>query len=196
MEHYFTQKPTSKLKIVKIEQKIKGIRLDFFSGPGVFSNRQIDNGTRILIENCIIKDTWEVLDLGCGIGTIGIFIKKLYPNTRVVMTDVNERAVYLARKNAKLNKLYIEIRGGDLFDNIDQKFDCILTNPPQTAGKETCIKIIVQAKNFLRKGGSLQLVARHNKGGRTLEQEMKHIYNNVQQLTKKSGYRVYMSTAL
>ena len=48
------------------------------------------------------------------------------------------------------------------------KFDTIILNPPHTAGKNVCIKMIEQALDFLNKGGSLQIVARHNKGGETL----------------------------
>ena len=79
---------------------------------------------------------------------------------------------------------------------IADKFDTILVNPPQTAGKDICFQIIDEAKNHLNNNGLLQLVARHNKGGSVLEKHMKEIFGNVEQIVKGSGYRVYISKHL
>ena len=79
------------LKIVdkKIKIKVKDIQYEIYSGSGIFSKDRLDIGTKILIENCIIKDNWSVLDLGCGIGVIGInhlFIERNSTFCAVVMT--------------------------------------------------------------------------------------------------------------
>jgi 16S rRNA G1207 methylase RsmC len=87
----------------------------------------------------------------------------------------------------------VEVRNGNMYDAINEKFDVILLNPPQTAGKDVCFEMIEKAKHYLVKNGSLQIVARHNKGGKTLMQKMKEVFNNVETLAKKSGYRVYIS---
>jgi 16S rRNA G1207 methylase RsmC len=81
----------------------------------------------------------------------------------------------------------------DKYEGIDKKFDVILLNPPQTAGKETCFDMIEGAKEHLKKGGTLQLVARHQKGGRALSEKMKEVFGNVGVLNRKGGYRVYCS---
>ena len=72
-------------------------------------------------------------------------------------------------------------------------FDVILSNPPQTAGKELCFKLIEESKNYLKYNGSLQLVARHKKGGNTLSKKMEEVFGNVKVIAKKSGYFVYLS---
>lgn len=191
MKHYFSEKQESRLRLRKIEDNLRGNYLDFYTGSGVFSPKRIDPGSRLLIESSIIKDT--VLDLGCGYGAVGIAIKKKNPSVKVVMTDVNKRAVKLCMKNIKLNNVDADVLRGNLFEKIDRKFDTILVNPPQKAGKEICFKIIEDSINYLNKGGSLQLVARHNKGGKSLEKKMKNVFGNVKAIAKKSGYRVYVS---
>ncbi|MBN1501989.1 class I SAM-dependent methyltransferase [Candidatus Woesearchaeota archaeon] len=194
MEHYFSEKQSSKLSPSKIQEKIKNIKLEFCTAKGVFSKRRIDLGTRILIENCIIKPNWKILDLGCGIGAIGISIKKLYPETKVTMADINERAVTLAKRNIKLNDVEaIKIIKSDLYKNINQTFDCILSNPPLAAGRAICYGIIELAPKFLNRNGCLQIVARHKKGGAELEKKMIAVFGNAKQIAKKSGYRVYLS---
>ena len=193
MEHYYTTEQKSVLKIKKIRQKIKGIDFEFYTASGVFSKDKIDKGTLVLAENMIIKNNSKVLDIGCGIGALGITAAKLF-NAVVVMTDINKRAVALAEKNIELNNIKVEIYQGNLYEKIkDNDFDAVLSNPPQTAGKEICFKLIVQSKNYLKNNGTLQIVARHNKGGRTLSKKMEEVFGNVKVIAKKSGYWVYLS---
>ena len=193
MEHYYSEQQKSSLRIKKIRQKIKGIDFEFYTGSGVFSKEKIDKGTLILSENMIIKDNNYVLDIGCGIGVLGIVVAKIF-NANAVMSDINERAVMLAIKNIELNNVKAKIYHGNLYEKIkDNDFDVILSNPPQTAGKEICFKLIEQSKNHLKNNGNLQLIARHNKGGKTLSEKMKEVFGNVGVIAKKSGYWVYRS---
>jgi 16S rRNA (guanine1207-N2)-methyltransferase len=59
----------------------------------------VDLGTRLLIEAMILPETGYVLDMGCGYGAVGIAAAKFNPKLHVIMVDVNERAVRLARRN-------------------------------------------------------------------------------------------------
>lgn len=193
MEHYYSQEQKSDLNLKKIKQKIRNVNFEFYTGSGVFSKEMVDKGTLLLAENMPINKNSKVLDIGCGIGILGIAAAKLF-DAEVVMTDINKRAVNLAKKNMKLNNVKVEIVQGNLYENIKQNdFDVILSNPPQTAGKEICFQLIEQSKNHLKKGGNLQLVARHNKGGRTLSKKMEEVFGNVKVISKKSGYSVYLS---
>ncbi len=192
MEHYYSKHQKSALKLKKINAILRGNELEFYTGSGIFSPDRVDPGTKLLIESCIIKPKWKVLDLGCGYGAVGIAIKKQFP-VKVVMTDINKRAVKLALKNIKVNKVDVEVKEGNLFEKIKGKFDTILVNPPQKAGKEICFKIIEESYNYLEKNGLLQLVARHQKGGKSLEKKMKEVFWNVRTIARKSGYRVYIS---
>ena len=193
MTHYYSPIQDSELKLNKITALLRNHEFSFYSGSGVFSVKKIDRGTEILINNCVIEKNWSVLDIGCGYGPVGIVIKKSFPSCTITMTDINKRAVMLAKRNAKLNSVDCNIFTSDLYSKIKGKFNTILTNPPQSAGKEICFKIIEQAKDHLLKNGILQLVARHKKGGKSLSIKMEKVFGNIEVIERKSGYRVYTS---
>ncbi|MBS3100707.1 class I SAM-dependent methyltransferase [Candidatus Woesearchaeota archaeon] len=193
MEHYYSEQQKSFLKIKKIGQKIRNADFEFCTSSGVFSKEKIDKGTLILAENMQIAKNSNVLDIGCGIGVLGIVAAKLF-NANVVMGDINKRAVMLARKNITLNNVKAEVLHGNLYEKLNKNdFDVILSNPPQTAGKELCFKLIEESKNYLKYNGSLQLVARHKKGGNTLSKKMEEVFGNVKVIAKEAGYWVYLS---
>ena len=196
-QHYYSKQINSPLDIKKISQKISGTDFDFYTASGIFSKDRIDKGTLLLAENMIVSKISNVLDIGCGIGILGIAAAKLF-DANVVMTEINKRAVMLAKMNVKLNNLKAEVYQGNLYgplikNNLENHFDVILSNPPQSAGKEICFELIEQSKNYLKNNGSLQIVARHNKGGKTLSSKMQDIFGNLKVIAKKSGYWVYIS---
>lgn len=193
-EHYYSEEQKSEFNPKKIITRLRDKELEFWTGAGVFSGKKIDKGSELLANKCTIKENWKVLDLGCGYGPIGISIAKAHPSTEVVLTDINKRAVNLSRMNKRLNKVSnISIVQGEMYDKVKGKFDTILLNPPQTAGKDVCFKMIELAKNYLNKDGLLQIVARHQKGGKSLAAKMESVFGNVKDTSKKSGYRIYVS---
>jgi 16S rRNA (guanine1207-N2)-methyltransferase len=194
MAHYYSEEQESKLNLRKFKASLRGNDFEFCSGSGVFSTDRVDRGTEILIKNCLIKDGSDILDLGCGIGVIGIAVKKAFPSCSVYMTDINKRAVKLAKMNSELNDADVKIFQGNLYEPVkEKKFDVILTNPPYSAGRKLCYEIIEKSINHLLPNGNLQLVALHNKGGSMLKKKMHEVFGNSGELVKKSGYRVYIS---
>jgi 16S rRNA G1207 methylase RsmC len=194
MPHYYSENKKGNLNLTKIKTVARGNTLELYTTSGIFSTKRIDRGTEILINECVIGENCDVLDFGCGAGVVGIAIKKAYPSCKVFLTDINRRAVKLAEMNAKLNRIDMEIFQGNLYEPLEnRKFDIILSNPPQSAGRKLCFEIIEKAPDYLNPKGTLQLVVRHNKGGKVLEQRMKEIFGNVRQIVKSGGYRVYLS---
>jgi len=191
MPHYFSEKQVSDPKEKKIWIHLKKISFSINTSSGVFSKDKLDKGSELLINYCEPKG--RVFDIGCGYGVVGIGVKLLHPGINVVMSDVNDRALALAKKNILQHNLTIKIIKSNLFENITEKFDTILTNPPQSAGKDICFKIIEDSHEHLNEGGSLQLVARHNKGGKQLMQKMKEIFGNVSVVKRGGGFRIYRS---
>jgi len=127
---------------------------------------------------------------------IGIAMKLHYPDSQVTMSDINERATWMTKENCRQNKAEALIIKSDIFSNpviAAKKFDVVLTNPPFSAGKNMCIEFVKQSFEHLNAGGSLQVVAPHNKGGESLKKFMLELFGNVDELAKKSGYRVYIS---
>ncbi len=193
-EHYYSEEQKSELRLKKISARLRGTELEFWTGAGVFSGKKVDKGSELLANDCIINEKSRVLDLGCGYGAVGIAVAKAFPSAEVVLTDINKRAAKLARINRKLNRTQnTKVLQGNMYEKVEGKFDAILLNPPQTAGKQVCFEMIGQASNYLNNGGTLQVVARHNKGGKTLSEKMKEVFGNLEEVSKKSGYRIYLS---
>ncbi|MFH1642917.1 MAG: methyltransferase [Nanoarchaeota archaeon] len=191
--YYFSKEQNSELNLKKIKANILSENFEFYVGSGVFSKSKIDKGTEVLLNSVFIKPEWKILDLGCGYGAIGIILKKVYPDAIVTMVDINKRALKLAKMNVNLNNVDVRVMESDLYAKVQTQFDTIVVNPPQKAGKQLCFKIIEDAKEHLKDKGLLQLVGRHNKGGKTLEKKMLSVFGNVKSASKKSGYRVYVS---
>lgn len=192
-EHYYSEKQTSKPVYTKIKAMFFEKEFDIYTGSGIFSVGKVDKGTELLLNSCIIPEKAKVLDLGCGYGIVGIAVALGHPSSEVILRDINKRAIALAKKNIRLNRLEnAEASQGYCFEGLQRKFDVVLLNPPQSAGKEICFEMIQGSYDHLDEDGSLQLVARHNKGGKMLSEKMQDIFGNVSILSRKSGYRVYM----
>lgn len=197
MAHYYNKDQDSPLRIFQISIKLLNENYEFYTASGIFSIKGLDIGTKLLLSSAEIKEGWKILDFGCGWGAVGIIIAKRFPSTKVDMIDVNKRAIKMANLNiGKNNVKNTNAFYSDFYEEINEKFDTILVNPPQVAGKDVCFKIIVDSRNYLCDGGLLQLVARHNKGGVVLRNKMMEVFGNVKDTAKKAGYRIYVSKLL
>jgi 16S rRNA G1207 methylase RsmC len=114
---------------------------------------------------------------------------------QVVMTDVNLRAVQLARKNIKINKVRnAEVRCGYLYEPIkNSAFNCVLSNPPVSAGMETVKAVITQAPQVMTSEATFQMVIRSKIGAKTLPSVFNEAFGNFMVLERKSGYRVLLA---
>jgi len=193
MEHYFSPGQSSPSREREFTCILSGRSFTFVSAAGTFAKYRVDPATRLLIESVSFPPDVRILDLGCGIGIIGIAMARLF-GAEVIMTEVNERAARLAGQNAKLNRVKARVLAGDLYAPVPGKFDAILVNPPMAAGRETCYRIIDEAPAHLCEGGRLVLVARHAKGGAMLSRRMQERFGNCETLASKGGFRVYCAT--
>jgi len=194
IEHYFTPKPKSKLELRLIKAWIHGRRFEFLTAPGVFSKRKIDRGTKLLVDKMVLPDEGLILDVGCGYGPIGIVAAALNPKLHVILTDINERAVWLAKRNIKRNMIEnAEVRKGFLYDAVEGlTFDAILSNPPVSAGMRVVRPLIFGAVKHLKIGGTLQIVIK-SKMKRVFNSMMEDAFGNVETTARGGGYRILLS---
>lgn len=192
-EHYYTEKPKSKVRYGLIKVRLRGRFYEFLTASGVFSHRKIDRGTALLAEHMLIKDNSRVLDLGCGYGVLGVVAAGAAKDVEVVLTEVNQRAASLAEENLRRNNVTNwEVRRGSLYEPLGGDiFDVILCNLPMSTGLRVVYKIIEDSMEHLSPGGSLQVVVR--RGAERIRQKMHAVYGNVATLAKKGGYRVFMA---
>jgi 16S rRNA G1207 methylase RsmC len=111
------------------------------------------------------------------------------------MVDVNSRAVWLAKKNVEINRLKnVEVRHGNLYESVkDLTFNCILSNPPVSAGMKTLKAIIFGASEYLAFNGLFQMVVKSKIGRERLQSFFDEAFGNFKILARKSGYRVLMA---
>ena len=194
-EHYFTAFPKSKTKFGIIRTSLRGKSFVFLTTSSVFSKKRVDPGTRLLIEVISLPETGNALDIGCGYGAVGISIASSNPWLHVVMTDVNTRAVHLARLNIEKNKVHnAEVRCGYLYEPVkDLKFNCVLSNPPVTAGLETVKAIITEAPQIMANKATFHMVIRSKIGAKRLPLVLSKAFGNCQVLARKGGYRVLIA---
>jgi len=194
-EHYFSERPVSAERRGLVKTRLRGMEFGFVTSSGVFSIRRVDRGTRLLVESMVLPGEGRVLDMGCGYGVVGVVAGRLAPGLEVWMTDINERAVSLARLNLERNGVEAEVRQGDLYGPVEgMRFGVVLSNPPISAGLRRVVGPLVEgAVGHLEAGGSLQVVVQSNKGGRTLASMMEDAFGGVEVLARGGGYRVLMS---
>lgn len=193
--HYFTAEPESKKNLGVIHTRLRGRSFEFLTATGVFSKKRVDLGTRLLIESMTLPESGYVLDVGCGYGAVGITAAFFNPNLHVVMIDVNKRAVWLAKQNIQRNKINnAEVRVGHIFEPvIEHSFNCILSNPPVSAGMEIVRGIVSEAPKYMAKGANFQIVVRSKVGKKTIRFLLDETFGNVRILARRSGYRVFLS---
>jgi 16S rRNA (guanine1207-N2)-methyltransferase len=195
LNHYFTAHSKSKAKLGIVRTYLCGRPFEFLTASGVFSKKRVDLGTRLLIESMVLPEKGCVLDIGCGYGAVGIVAASSNPDLRVVMVDVNERAVWLAKQNVQRNNVTnAEVRSGHLYEPIKGlTFNCVLSNPPVSAGIETVKAIIAEAPKHMANKARFQMVVKSKIGGKRLKMLLEKAFRNAEILSRKSGYRVFIS---
>lgn len=187
MSHYFIDDKNLVSQIKTFDININGTTFIFNTDNGVFSKGELDFGTSLLINNVLKLDIkGDILDLGCGYGPIGIVLRKI-KNTNVTMSDVNSRAIHLSKMNAKKNNVLVNVVNSDGYENIEEKFNYIISNPPIRVGKKKLYELLISSKNHLNKNGELIIVVRKEQGALSLIKDM-NVYYNVKVIDKVKGF--------
>lgn len=188
-EHYYTENPRSAHDERQIEVKALGRTLRFTTDAGVFSRDGLDRGTEVLL-NALPELEGRVLDLGCGWGAVGVSLGAKDPGLEIVMTDLNARAVELARRNLLQNGVRAEVLQGDGFAPVTGTFDAIVTNPPLRAGKAVIYGLFDRARDFLNPGGSLYVVIRKQQGAPSALRHLQEQYKTAGVVDRGGGFWV------
>ena len=194
MEHYFTNSQNLRSEIRSISYENKGQVFTFFSDLGVFSKDKIDFGSRLLVDTILENEkrkNLEFLDVGCGYGFIGITLS-LILDSCVEMVDVNKRALHLCERNIKENKIKGKCYLSNVYENVEGKYDFIVTNPPIRAGKAVVLEILLEARNYLKKDGVLWFVIRKDQGAKSLIKNIETVYN-CEIVKKEKGFYVILA---
>lgn len=179
MEHYFTNNNDIKSELRDIKYSLGEYIFMFKSDNGVFSKNEVDYGSEFLVKTFLVcnkKVINNLLDVGCGYGYIGVTLGKIL-GAKVTMVDVNKRAVHLAKMNIDINKINGEVFVSNIYENVTDKYDLIISNPPIRAGKNIVLGILEGAFERLNKDGELWFVIRKNQGAESIKKRISEIAN-------------------
>jgi 16S rRNA (guanine1207-N2)-methyltransferase len=166
-------------------------KLFFKTQAGVFSQNGVDEGTMLLLDVVlpVLKPHQTVLDLGTGVGIVGVAIAGSLSRGDVWMVDSDVRAVRLAEQNLRLNGVEnAHVVLGDItLDLPRMRFDLVISNPPTHSGKEVLASFVDESHHVLRPGGSLYLVVNRLLSVRDM---MAAIFGEAEQVERRKGFVV------
>lgn len=197
--HYFSRQleadePSAPLHHIEVSCLDQTLR--FATGNGVFSRRDLDEGSRILLETVDLAGVKTVGDLGCGWGAVACFVSSTRLDAQVFACDINFRATQLAKQNLEANSLpNAHVWCGDGFSGVrDNCLDAILINPPIRAGNVVIQKLFDDAHRTLKTGGHLWIVLRTAQGAKSWAKKLEAQFGQCETVTIEKGYRVLKCT--
>lgn len=189
---YYAENPDAAHDIHDLRVELLGHKLTFLTDAGVFSKKMIDFGSQLLLKCLEVEKGERVLDVGCGYGPLGITLVKTY-GVQATMVDINNRALDLARQNAERNKVEATIFQSNIYEQVEGKFDHVISNPPIRAGKQVVHEIIEKSKDFLEDSGDLTIVIQKKQGAPSAKSKMEDVFGNCEIIKKDKGYYILRS---
>lgn len=176
------------------------MKLDFLVNENVLIPR---SDTEILVEEVLKYRKQKILDMCTGSGCIAISLAYYLEDANVSAVDISIDALEIAKKNAIINDVNINFIESDLFSNINEKYEVIVSNPPYIkksviktlqdevqkepilaldggeSGIEFYERIIPEAKNFLCENGILALEIGYDQATCVKKLMEENNYNNI-----------------
>ena len=189
---YYAENPDAAHDIHELRVDLLGEKMTFLTDAGVFSKKMIDFGSQLLLKCLEVDEGDSVLDVGCGYGPLGLSLAKAY-GVQATMVDINNRALDLAQQNAERNKVEATIFQSNIYEQVEGKFDHVISNPPIRAGKQVVHEIIEKSKDFLETDGDLTIVIQKKQGAPSAKSKMEDVFGNCEIVKKDKGYYILRS---
>lgn len=166
--------------------------LRFQTQPGVFSSDGPDEGSVLLLDAVlsVVKPHMVIVDLGTGVGLIGLSLAGLATRGEVWLVDSDVRAVRLAQENAQLNGVTnAHVVLGDVTLDLPPgvRSDLVVSNPPTHSGKEVLARFVDESYDVLRPGGRIYVVVNRLLSVRNM---MADRFGDVEQVSRHKGFVV------
>ena len=120
------------------------VNSNYIVSPDVLIPRQETEQLAVSVLSMIVKmfgkePNITIVDIGTGSGILGIYLKEYFKNSRVICTDISEKALQIATKNAANHKVDVIFKKGDMLEPIlDEKdISVIVSNPPYIPSEDT-----------------------------------------------------------
>lgn len=176
---------------LQFETQLGNQSLSFKTTWGLFSPREIDRGTQLLIEYLKIATDANCLDLGCGYGALGLYLARMAPEGQTTLVDKDFVAIEYAKRNAELNRIKnIQVFLSNGLAQVEANdFDLIVTNLPAKSGKELYYLFLIDALAKLKPGGQLYVVSITGLR-KFIEKACLDVFGNYQKLKQAPEYTV------
>ena len=177
-----------------VQSNMREVPLTLHSTWGIFSPREIDEGTELLLKYIEIQEDDDCLDLGCGYGPIGLTLAKLAPLGHTTLVDRDFIAIEYANKNIQLNNIpNAEALLSNGFAQVrERKFDIVVSNIPAKVGNEMLSLFLHDAWQQLKPGGRFYIVT-INGLREYMKRNFKAVFGNYKKCKQGKNYTVAMA---
>jgi len=183
-------------KDIQFSETLCEQQLKFTTTWGIFSPREIDDGTQLLMKYLKVNEDDDCFDLGCGYGPIGLTLAKLAPKGETLLVDKDFMAVEYSNKNAALNNISnAKAILSNGFQHVDssRRFNVIVSNVPAKVGKEMMSLMLHDAHQHLKEDGKLYLVT-VNGLRQYMKRNLKEIFGNYKKVKQGKAYTIHLAT--
>jgi 16S rRNA (guanine1207-N2)-methyltransferase len=191
VSQYFDREPAVASGRRTVRLTLPDVTLDLVTDTGVFSKDDVDPGSKLLLlEAPPPAPVGDLLDLGCGYGTLALPMASRAPDATVWAVDVNRRAVDLTAENAAANGLdnVRAVTPDEVPDGV--RFATIWSNPPIRIGKPQLHDLLRGWLPRLADGGEAVLVVHKHLGSDSLASWLDQEGWDVARLQSRMGYRI------
>lgn len=174
-----------------LTETLRDRELTFHTTWGLFSPRELDSGTLLLLDYIELADDAKILDLGCGYGALGLALAAVSGERHVTLIDKDFIAVEYCQKNAELNGLSNTkvLLSNGLQQVGDVNFDAVVTNLPAKSGKELYYLMFYDVHDRLKPGGQFYIVTINGLRG-FVKRVFNEIFGNYRKLKQGAVYTV------
>ncbi len=162
--------------------------------PGVFSQKNLDIGTKVLLENLPDKFHGKLLDFGCGAGVIATFIGLNHTDAQLTLADVSALALTSSEKTLEINNLKGETLATNSLSDIKDSYQFVISNPPFHQGVKTYYaateQFLAGIKHQLLPNGTLLIVANSFLKYQPI---LEHAFGKYQLVCTRQGFSVYQA---
>ena len=185
-------------KDIEFSSEMAGVPFRFHTTWGLFSPRELDEGTVLLADYVSVQPQDDCLDLGCGYGPIGMLLARLAPEGRTLLVDKDFVAVKYANRNIALNQIdNAEALLSNGFDALPEeaRFDVIVSNIPAKVGKELLTLWLYEGRRRLKPGGHFYVVT-INGLRQFMKRNLNEVFGNYRKLKQGRTYTVAVAEKL
>lgn len=181
---------------ITFSASLQGQPFEFISTWGIFSPREIDEGTLLLLKHMQISGSDDCLDIGCGYGPVGLSMAAQAPQGQTLMVDKDFMAIEYSRKNIQRNNILnasAQLSNGLQHIDAARQFDVVASNIPAKVGKELLTLMLCDARDRLRENGRIYVVT-INGLRQFMKRYLDEIFGNYKKIKQGKTYTVAMAT--